>query len=104
MNGGEQAGEGVGLLIRKRVSTAQTAPRAEGRILVSFDGARPLCARAWDWWSRQGDNQSHRPRCPDRTERVSSARAVPRMCNGVLLDPEEAVRPMRVELEVRMPW
>jgi len=30
MNGGEQAGEGVGLLIRKRVSNALPIPGAEG--------------------------------------------------------------------------
>ena len=48
MNGTEQAGKGVGLLIRKRVSIAQAAPGDEGQILVSFDGARPLCAEARD--------------------------------------------------------
>lgn len=48
MNGSEQAGEGVGLLIRKRVSITQTAPGDEGQILVSLDGALLLCAGARD--------------------------------------------------------
>lgn len=103
MNGSKQAGEGVGLLIGKRVSNAQAAPEDEGQILVSFDGARPLCAGARDSWSTQGDNQTHRLKCPDRIERVSLARAVPRLRNGVSLEPEEVARPMRVEREVREP-
>lgn len=48
MNGDEQAGEGVRLLIKTCVIIARGAPGAEGQIPVSFVGARPPCAGAGD--------------------------------------------------------
>jgi hypothetical protein len=56
MNGGEQAGESVGLLIKTRVSIAWAAPGGGGQIPVSFDGARPPFAGARDQWWTQDDN------------------------------------------------
>jgi len=102
MDGGEQAGERVGLLIKKCVSIAWAAPGTVGRIPVSFDGARPPCAGAKDWRSTQGDNLTHFLRCPARTERVPSARAVPRMRNGASSEAQEVARRMQGGREVRM--